>query len=102
MKVKSLLSKMGRKKIEKVCKEKGWRLPTLEEANKYIDDIEHDTFWIDGYGDSLNVDTGIIEQRPLYYSNGEAHSLNPSFMLNLVVIKPEKICPHCGQSCDKN
>ena len=71
MKVKALLSKMARDGIEEVCIEKGWRLPTFEEADKYINEIEHESFWIQGYGDSVDIDSGKIEQRPLYYEMGK-------------------------------
>ena len=101
MKVKSLLSKMSRRQIEDVCKEKDWRLPTLEEGKKYFNEIEHEEFWIEGYENDPDPETGADEMRPLFYSNGNAHTLNPSFMLNLVVIKKDKVCPSCGASCAK-
>lgn len=101
MKVKSLIETMGRRKVEAVCQKKGWRLPTLEEAKKYSDEIEHNEFWIEGYGNNHDYESCKDELRPLFYSKSSkiAETLSPNFMINVVVIKQDKKCPHCGESC---
>ena len=98
MKIKSLITKMSRKKIESVCEEKGWRLPTFEEGQKYIDEIEYDMFWVEGEEFSPYTDDE-GEMRPLVYNKGTKHTLNSSFMTHVVVIKEDRVCPSCGESC---
>ena len=98
MKVKSLLTKMGRKRIEEVCIEKGWRLPTFEEAVEHIDEIEHPSFWVQG--EEFSPYEGSGEMRPFIYNYGKKTIYNPRSKLHVVVIKQDKTCPSCGHSCE--
>jgi len=99
MKIKPLLTKLGREKTEELCKEKNWELPTLEEAIKYQKKIEYTCFWIKGYANDPDPETGEDELRPLCFSNGKAITVNKNFMLNIVVIAKDKVCKHCGEKC---
>ena len=44
--LKSLVKSFGFTSLLLLCKEKGWRIPTLEEVRKHKDQLEYDVCWV--------------------------------------------------------
>lgn len=100
MKAKSLNKIMGRDEIERICLEKDWQLPTIKDVENNIDEIEHTLFWIEGYINDPDPETGIDELRPLVYNKGKIHPINKNNKINVVVMRKAKVCKNCGHLCD--
>ena len=92
MRIKQLVQKMGRDTVENLCKEKNWKL--LTEAD-ITEEIKDKVFWIEGYADSEG------ELRPLFYNAGKIETLHKNFMINIIVLREDRICPGCGYNCEK-
>jgi hypothetical protein len=97
--MKAMLKLMSRDEIEKLCLEKGWKLPTLEDINKNIENIEYKDFWIEGYANDPDPETGEDKMHPLFYNNGVIETLNKNFKINVIIMKEEPTCPNCGHLC---
>lgn len=98
MKLKNLSDRLGRKEVEKLCEKKGWWLPTFQEALDNIDLIKYEEFWLKEYVNDPYE--GVDEMRPTIFKNGKAVPVSINFMFDVVVFRPDKICPNCGESCE--
>lgn len=99
MKMKTRLKLMGRDEVEALCSEKGWRLPTLKDIQENIENIEYNIFWIEGYANDPDPETGKDEMRPICYYNGTIQTLNKNFKINVIIMKEDESCPNCGHKC---
>jgi hypothetical protein len=94
-KIEKLCALMAREEIENYCKRDKWDLLTFEEALTVDKNLYDEGFWIEGYENSLNEETGENELRPLYFEKGEKFTLNPQFRMNVVVFKYPTLCECC-------
>ena len=85
MKFKNLIAKFGYRSLDATCKQKGWRIPTVEEIRENREDSPYNFVW--------------VSDKPPKEEDRETHGLaydfalddvklvNKSFMLHCIVVK---------------
>ncbi len=78
--VKTLIKKFSYNSLLSLCKEKGWRLPTLEDLEG--ENVEYETIWIDKEPDKKDRET-----HASVLTDGKVKIANKNFMYNCLVVR---------------